>query len=1099
MSEATPLQPEQTFAQGRFVLVKRLGRGGMGEVWLARDERLKEPVALKFLPPEIRGDAAALDDLRRETARSHKLSHPNIVRIHDLHEDADGTAFIVMEYIDGQTLAALRLEQPARVLAWDYLRPLVAQLCAALEYAHGEKVIHRDLKPANIMVDSRGRLKLADFGIAAVASDSLSRISVRHSTSGTLPYMSPQQVTGKRPQATDDLYALGATLYELLTGKPPFHSGDITHQVLHEPPEPMDERLAAAGMQNDVPPDAAALIMACLAKEPGQRPQSARMVAEWIGVEMVAKPSQESLAAAFFPQTPDNPAEVAASVAAGNIRPVPAANWRKPAIVGMVVLVAAGAFWLGKVIHGRDKSTAPVAAEVPAQSSVMETAPISSFNAPAAVAPDLKYGLYIHFGMDTFRHAGEKGQLPAERFAPASVNVKAWAHAAKEAGMTFAMLTAKHESGFCLWDSKDYDYDIAHSPYQGDIIGDFIAACKAEGILPGVHYSIPDAHNEGAVRYQGVVPPPYFNVIKQHLAELNSKYPELRAIRLDGSTRFSAAQLDELSRIVKRLNPRCSLWTDNVGNGTVINGWMWSPNAKLHPAQQLFNQYQQSQIAGKPFILNVGPDPSGNIPDIQIAILRQMKNLIANPLPDSPAAQPPATADWRRGLVLFFSFDDPPKNGVVRDESGTGNNGQAVNARWTAQGRRGGALQFDRTNSYVTVPNRPSLNPAQITVAAWIKTSYSGGVWCRIFDKSFDEGFALSDGGDVQQYHAKGQLDWEVGWPNHNPKTSHDVNSKPLRIDDGRWHHVAGTYDGAVQRLYLDGELLSFERRWQGRVPANNYDLTIAGNRSDPAADEVGASFDGLIDEAMMFNRALSPEEIRQLYELPASPGAAQPPAQGTVADPAASNEPDWISKEVPKPGDDGWIVLFDGKRLYGCSPPAADIASGKVSIQDGCLRLDAHTIVKFNLTARDMVIRTRLKRVSGYNATISVRYGKGHARGCGAGFLYGNAFNLGHNVDGKWIELTRSGVGGDHTGFFQMELLARGTKLTLRVDDQNVCQAFDDFVVEGGCTVSTDVGITMFQRIEARILDKTPPTAIRATPAAPAPENAEASPEGQR
>jgi len=304
MSESTTWQPEQALAQGRFVLVKRLGRGGMGEVWLARDERLREPVALKFLPPEIRGDAGALDDLRRETARSHRLSHPNIVRIHDLYEDPDGTAFIVMEYIDGATLTALRLQQSSRVLAWNYLRPLVGQLCAALEYAHGEKVIHRDLKPANLMVDSRGRLKLADFGIAAVVSDSMSRVSVKHLTSGTLPYMSPQQLTGQRPQAADDIYALGATLYELLTGSLPFHSGDITHQIMREPPQPMKERLAALGMQSEIPPEADSLIMACLAKEPGQRPQSARAVAERVGLELEAKPSAESLAAALFAQAP---------------------------------------------------------------------------------------------------------------------------------------------------------------------------------------------------------------------------------------------------------------------------------------------------------------------------------------------------------------------------------------------------------------------------------------------------------------------------------------------------------------------------------------------------------------------------------------------------------------------------------------------------------------------------------------------------------------------------------------------------------------------------------------------------------------------------
>jgi serine/threonine protein kinase len=384
MSEAKPLQPEQSFAHGRFVLIQRLGRGGMGEVWLARDERLQEQVALKFLPPEIRGDAAALDDLRRETARSHKLSHPNIVRLHDLHEDPDGTAFIVMEYIDGPTLATLRLQQPGRVLAWDYMRPLIAQLCAALEYAHGERVIHRDLKPANMMVDSRGRLKLADFGIAAVGSDSLSRVSVQHSTSGTPPYMSPQQVTGKRPQVTDDLYALGATLYELLTSQPPFHGGDLTHQVLHEPPEPMEDRLAALEIQNSAPADVAALVMACLAKEPEQRPQSAGAVAEWIGLELVAKPSTERLSAALFPHenpapegTPDEPERKGLST--------PARLGRLWAAVGFVVLVMAGAIWLRHGDHRPSGLSTNKQEPQPVTVTGAETVPVTP--PPAKIPP----------------------------------------------------------------------------------------------------------------------------------------------------------------------------------------------------------------------------------------------------------------------------------------------------------------------------------------------------------------------------------------------------------------------------------------------------------------------------------------------------------------------------------------------------------------------------------------------------------------------------------------------------------------------------------------------------------------------------------------
>lgn len=302
MPDANPLRPGQKIGNGRFLLGKVLGQGGMGEVWLAQDERLDEPVALKFLPSAIRGDPVALDDLRRETARSHKLTFPNIVRIHDLHEEDGDVSFIAMEYVDGPTLALIRLQQPKRVLSWELLRPLVEQLCAGLDYAHGEHVIHRDLKPANMMVDSKGRLKLADFGIAATVSDSMSRISLRHATSGTLVYMSPQQLTGKRPQPADDVYALGATLYELLTSKPPFYSGDLPHQVIYELPEPLDERLAALGIQNEVPADVSALIMACLAKEPAQRPQSARAVAQWIGLDTIHKPSVATLGEALFPQ-----------------------------------------------------------------------------------------------------------------------------------------------------------------------------------------------------------------------------------------------------------------------------------------------------------------------------------------------------------------------------------------------------------------------------------------------------------------------------------------------------------------------------------------------------------------------------------------------------------------------------------------------------------------------------------------------------------------------------------------------------------------------------------------------------------------------------
>src|SRR5262249_3427167 len=123
---------------------------------------------------------------------------------------------------DGFTLNHLRTQQPNGILHWHELAPLVRQLCEALAYAHREKVIHRDLKPANLMLTSSGVMKLADFGIAAQLSDSLTRITGHRPSSGTPAYMSPQQMRGGAPQITDDVYSLGAILYELLTGKPPF-------------------------------------------------------------------------------------------------------------------------------------------------------------------------------------------------------------------------------------------------------------------------------------------------------------------------------------------------------------------------------------------------------------------------------------------------------------------------------------------------------------------------------------------------------------------------------------------------------------------------------------------------------------------------------------------------------------------------------------------------------------------------------------------------------------------------------------------------------------------------------------------------------------
>ena len=274
---------------GRYELERILGRGGMGIVWLAHDLKLERQVALKFLPNLIGLDPGAIKELKTETRRGLELSHPNVVRIYDFVDDDDAAA-ISMEYVDGRTLSELRSETDLGVFSVEEISKWLVGVCDALDYAHQQcKIVHRDMKPANIMVTNGDQVaKVADFGIARSLSDTMSRLSVSAAgTSGTLPYMSPQQAMGDRPGPTDDVYSLGATVYELLAGKPPFYSGDIITQINNKIPPTMQARrdeldIKGAGV---IPKEWEIAIAASLSKEAITRPQSAGELAVMLGLK----------------------------------------------------------------------------------------------------------------------------------------------------------------------------------------------------------------------------------------------------------------------------------------------------------------------------------------------------------------------------------------------------------------------------------------------------------------------------------------------------------------------------------------------------------------------------------------------------------------------------------------------------------------------------------------------------------------------------------------------------------------------------------------------------------------------------------------------
>jgi eukaryotic-like serine/threonine-protein kinase len=255
-----------TLFDGRYRIVRKLGTGGMANVYLAEDEVLGRRVAIKILNDRHAGDDQFVERFRREAKNAASLSHPNIVSIYDRGE-AEGTYYIAMEYLDGRSLKELIVARgPAPIhVAVDYAR----QVLAAIRFAHRHGIVHRDIKPHNVLVDGEGRLKVTDFGIARAGA---SQMTEAGSIIGTAQYLSPEQAKGAPVDQTSDLYSVGVVLYELLTGVVPF-SGDTPVEIamkhLSTVPEPPSSKRA------DVPRDLDLVVMRALAKDPSERYQSA--------------------------------------------------------------------------------------------------------------------------------------------------------------------------------------------------------------------------------------------------------------------------------------------------------------------------------------------------------------------------------------------------------------------------------------------------------------------------------------------------------------------------------------------------------------------------------------------------------------------------------------------------------------------------------------------------------------------------------------------------------------------------------------------------------------------------------------------------------
>ena len=319
-------RPGERFVPGtvlaeRYRVVGLVGRGGMGEVYRADDLKLEHPVALKFLPRALEGDAERLERLYGEVRMARQLSHPAVCRVWDVGE-AEGQHFLSMEFVDGENLSSL-LRRIGRFPP-DKAVDVARQICAGLAAAHEKGLLHRDLKPANVMLDGQGKVRLTDFGLAAVA-DELSSADVR---SGTPSYMSPEQLTGQEVTARSDIYSLGLVIYELVTGRRAFEGKGLAELTRKH----RDERpIEPSAIVPDLDPAVERTILACLEKDPKRRPPSALVVSAMLS-------GRDPLEAAIAAGETPSPELVAAAGESEGLRPRVAAACLATIVVAVLAV-----------------------------------------------------------------------------------------------------------------------------------------------------------------------------------------------------------------------------------------------------------------------------------------------------------------------------------------------------------------------------------------------------------------------------------------------------------------------------------------------------------------------------------------------------------------------------------------------------------------------------------------------------------------------------------------------------------------------------------------------------------------------------------------
>ena len=414
----------------RYKLIREVGRGGMGIVYEAQDQKLEDKiVAIKVLPPEMSTSKSAIKRLKKEAIAAMELHHENIVRLHSFDNDEE-TAYLVLEYIDGEPLD----ERLAHVERFTYEEAceVLKGASAGLAAAHEQGVIHRDIKPANLMYKTVGEkkvLRITDFGIAFVIKDSMTRITGMDSA-GTLSYVAPELLKGERANEKTDQYSLAATIYELLSGDPPFIGAGLSHQILHAEPKKIE----------NVPQSANAALKRALSKDASERFDNLEAFYKTFEGEGADKPSTPAVEAAVSEIKDDG-----SSVRMG---------------IGIFVLIV-----LAFVSFGREEPHKPPPTEPTVHARVVVATPTKALTKiPKRSSPDSHFKLaeqYYHGksiprnltkAVKLYELAAEKGHLNAQFSL-------GWCYEKGEG-------TAKNPQMAALWYEKATKQGGSEAPYR---------------------------------------------------------------------------------------------------------------------------------------------------------------------------------------------------------------------------------------------------------------------------------------------------------------------------------------------------------------------------------------------------------------------------------------------------------------------------------------------------------------------------------------------------------------------------------------------------------------------------------------------------------